>query len=183
MNDAHPAPLSGLLAMGPLPYDQFLILAVPLSEAVCRLHSAGSAHGHLDLDSVMYDGAGGVTLAPSVPGSATYNDDLTALGGIFYHTLTGKPVAGSPDPSLLKRLYPVEAKLTVEKLLGLHPSGQFASATELHASLVLMKDVYDQAARDQPAVRRPGSARVYLSLSLIALIIILVWIAVALIRH
>lgn len=176
-------PLSALLSSGPIAYDQFLNLAVPLAEAVRRLHSAGTLHGQLSPDSVMYDGAHHVVLTPPPSGSATLDDDLRALGRIFYLALTGKPVTETRDANLLKRIYPVEAKLTVEKLLGIHPSGQFAGATELHASLVLMRDVYELSANNRSSGRRTGSARVYLSLSLIALILLLLWIALAIIKR
>ena len=172
-------PLSALLTNGPFPYERFLNLAIPLVEAVGKLHSAGSAHGRLDITSVMLNDAGQVSLSAPSPGSATFDEDLKALGRILYHVLTGKPLADAPDVSLLKRIYPIEAKLTVEKLLGLHSSGQFVSIAELHASLVLMKDVFEISDRNQLVDHRTGSARVYLILSLIALILVLVWIVIS----
>jgi len=175
--------LSALLTTGPFPYERFLNLAIPLVEAVRQLHSTGSPHGHLDMTSVMYDGVNQVTLAAPRSESAAFDEDLQALGRIFYHILTGKPLADIPDTSMLKRIYPVEAKLTMEKLLGLHPSGQFASVAELLASLILMKDVYEASDRNQSVSHRTGSARIYLSLSLLALILVLVWIAVSLIKR
>jgi hypothetical protein len=182
MNEDRMVPLSESLADGPLSYLRFLHLALPLTEAVGKLHTAGSPHGGLDAASIRYDGAGRVELPAPSPSTATCDDDLKALGGILYYALTGVPVGEKPDPTALKRIYPVEAKLTVEKLLGLHPSGQFASAAELHASLVLMKDVYQLSDKDQPVEERTVSAKVYLSLSLIALILVLVWIIISIVK-
>jgi hypothetical protein len=182
MNDRDMVPLSVSLTAGAFSYEQFLNLAIPLTEMIARRHSTGKAHGQLGTTVILYDGAGHVELPPPQPTTATCDDDLIALGRIFHHALTGKPVEEKPDTIALRRIYPVEARLTLEKLLGLHVSGQFASVTELHASLVLMKDVFDLSERDQPARERPGSARVYLALSLIVLILVIVWVIMSILR-
>lgn len=175
--------LSERLTTAPLPYEQFLNLAIPVVEQIARLHTAGSSHGHLNTTSVMYDGVNRVELTAPLSAPVTFDEDLKALGRIFYNLLTGKSLSPSPHVSVFKKIYPVEARLTVEKLLGLHPSGQFTSAAELHASLILMKDVFDLSAKEPTAERRVGSARAYLFLSLIALILVLIWIAVSIFKR
>lgn len=172
-------PLAEIFMNGPLSYTVFLDMAIPLADAVKQLHNTGAAHGGLDASTVTFDGVGHIALPPPHPGASDFDHDLKALGSIFYHALTGAILGSAPDPAALKKIYPVEAKLVVEKLLRLHPSGQFVSAAELHASLVLMRDVFEQSNSSSAESRRPGSARLYLSLSLIALIIVMVWLIVA----
>ena len=178
-NDRGMRPLAAFLSESPFPYVRFLEFAVPLADSVRILHATGSAHGQLDSSGILFDGSGEIMLPSPAPGNTIFAADLLSLGAIFYHALTGNPLTDTPDLSALKRIYPVEAKLVVEKLLALHPSGQFVSAAELYSSLVLMKDVYEQSNSSAPDYRRPGSARLYLSLSLIALIIVMVWLIVA----
>ena len=176
-------PLADFLSESPLPYQRFLDFAIPLTGAVSELHASGSAHGQLNAAEMSYDGFGEFLFPSPISGSIDFDTDLISLGAIFYHALTGLPLGDAPDLAALKRIYPVEAKLVVEKLLALHPSGQFVSATELHSSLVLMRDLLEQTNSSASANRRPGSARLYLSLSLIALIIVMVWLVAAAVRR
>lgn len=178
--DGRPArALTDLLSNAPLSYHGFLEIAIPLADAVKQIHVSGKAIGGFHASAVMFDGLSEVALPSPDKHSIDFTADLKSLGAIFYHALTGNPLGDSPDQSALKRIYPVEAKLVVEKLLALHSSGQFVSATELHASLILMRDVFEQSNSSSAENRRSGSARLYLSLSLIALIIVMVWLIVA----
>ena len=179
MNGRQVRPLADFLSDSPLPYHRFLEFAIPLADAVRKRHATGISVGGFDANTAMFDGLSDITLPSSASAPTDFATDLKSIGAIFYHALTGLPFGETPDQAALKRIYPVEAKLVVEKLLSLHPSGQFASAAELHASLVLMKDVFEQSTSSSSSSRRPGSARLYLSLSLIALIIVMIWLIVA----
>ena len=175
-------PLSAFVGAGPMSYQQFLKVAVLLSRDLSTIHNSEMTLGRFDVDSVLYDGLGRVTLPLPHPLTGTIDEDLKSLGRVLFQLLTGGPFPENVDAPGLSGVYPPEARLTIEKLLDLHASGQFVSAAELHASLSLMRELHETADKDHQPDIPTRSTRLYLALSLVVLALILVWVILAVLR-
>jgi serine/threonine protein kinase len=190
------------LERGPLPYKQFLDLAIQITEGIQALHSRGLIHGHISTDNVMIDQNDNVKLVdyglPAL-GPAYLEEepsdsqrvsvwtaeeseqppeadaDFFALGGLFYEMLTGRaPYSdqGGESTAGLAAL-PPEARLLVEKLLSTEKQDQFMGASELLATLREMKEFAESPPAED--AEKHASPRTYLIISIIAFLLIIIW--------
>jgi serine/threonine protein kinase len=168
--------LADTLAEGSLPYDRFLKIAVSVAEQLRQLHENQTVHGELSTSTILVDGSDNAMLLDSPPCVEETSVDLLALGKVFYELLTGKAYPEDPKELTLNQIYPVEAMLLVEKLLGLHPTGPMVSAEELKATLLEMAEVYTKPNEVELDAEKSGSPRLYLIISLVVLVLLLIWI-------
>jgi serine/threonine protein kinase len=90
-----------LARRGGLTREPTLRILKPVIEALEAAHGAGLTHGALSPASVMLCRSGEVKLL-DFSGDGTPADDIRALAGLFYRTLTGKPAPANPANLLVR---------------------------------------------------------------------------------
>ena len=169
-------PLSEIIADGPVSYDRFLELAVPIVEKIDQAHQIGMAFEQMAEGVILVDDSNDIRITADTVVSDNLTADLKALGRVFGAMLTGVAAEGAFTRSTLERIYPYEARVLVDKLLESHPSGQFLGSSELLATLREMQEEYQRSGQIPAQSARVGSPRVYLVLSLLTLLLLVVWV-------
>lgn len=111
-------PVSELI---PLPPNQVPGVFLGLCQALQALHGRGFAHGALAAECVTLSEGFVPTLAhgPRLGLGARPQDDLTALGRLFFYMLTGRqPVAGETQPSQVGHNVPPHQDALVQRMLA-----------------------------------------------------------------
>lgn len=152
----------------------FLSFAYQVTEVISQLHSAGSVHGNIRGENVYVlpasrlkiadagypyvDPASGEVTVP-FPKEANREEDLRALGFLFYRCLTGReldPVllqGDSPTPRLdLGEEVPSKVTQLLEKSLSRGEKSRFASAQDM------LKEIGNALQRENPMATLPGAA-------------------------
>jgi hypothetical protein len=175
--------LETLIGQQPVGYTQFFEYAIPIVEEIIALHANDKVHGGLSAKSISIGIDGKILLGAPVDGKVSKEDDLLALGELFYYMLTGKPCPEDNSQLNLGDIFPIEAMLVVEKLLELHTSGQFISADELLSTLNEMKKEFNhQDSLEHTGGEKKVPVRLYLFLSLTMLVLIIIWIVISIIK-
>jgi hypothetical protein len=152
----------------------FLSFAYQVTEVVSQLHAAGSVHGNIRGDNIYVlpasklkianagypyvDAASGELMVP-FPKEANREEDLRALGFLFYRCLSGReldPVlleGDLPTPRLdLGEEVPSKVSQILEKSLSRGEKSRFASAQDM------LKEIGIALQRDDPMATLPGVA-------------------------
>jgi eukaryotic-like serine/threonine-protein kinase len=204
------ASMGELLQRGPFLYEAFLDHAIQITEGLHALHAEGLIHGHISTDNVMIDHEGNIKLvdfglpalgpayvedeSSEMQRTAVFSADQTivppdadadffALGGLFYEMLTGRaPFSDEGENSTAGlAVLPPEVQLLVEKLLTTDKSEQFSGMDELLVTLREMK----QFVEHPPEIEgeKHFSPRFYLTISILAFLLIILWWVVTTFRH
>ncbi len=125
---------------------------------------------------------------------ATMASDLFSLGAVFWELLTGRPVfeghsreevekavlRQNPDFHNLRHEYnlPGDTVLLVEKLLAKEPAERLQSAEEMQLTLEAMKS-FDEAAPTREFLQvKPTTPRQYALLSVLAVLLVILWLVI-----
>jgi len=200
--------VADLVKSGPLAYLRWLELALELARTLKIVHDAGLAHGNITTANIFVTATGTVRLtdvglgtvvsqrddfaedvyvAPElVDGNeATAAGDLYALGMVLFYLLSGRmpevpdgESGGALFDGISETRAPGVARLLVRRLMAPDPNDRFGSADELILTLQGMISLGTEPQVSPPPRKWSPTPRQYLMLSLLALLLIILWLAI-----
>ena len=187
--------LSSVIGNHPMNTRRALEHAIQIADALADAHATGTPHGGIRADQIIITTKGiakipdfGFAVWLGKGGTPDELGDLSALGAVLFHMLTGKPpVPGwpAPPPSTINRRLPRELDAMVAKLLAMRTGPHFESAAAAAAELRALLAILDlRADIDEPLPvivdQRSPRARIAIWLGVAAalvLVTVLIWAA------
>jgi serine/threonine protein kinase len=193
---------------GPLAYARWLETAVDLARTLKIIHDAGLAHGNITTGNTFVTSNGTITLTDVALGTglshrddfaddvyvapeladgkdATAASDLYSLGVVLYYLLSGR-MPDLRDRESGRDLFdgfsdvsaPGVARLLVRRLIAPDPKDRFGSVDELILTLQGMISLGAEPQVSPSSRKWSPTPRQYLLMALLALLLIILWLAI-----